>query len=77
MSAADQDTVACSHKTEAVTLLWSLHFFKEYTSTFSILNTIIILGVILMLNKKMIGYESQATKPGSCFCTAVFSYKQH
>lgn len=25
----------------------------------------------------MIGYESQATKPGGCFCTAVFNYKQH
>ena len=30
-----------------------------------------------MLNKKIIGYESQATKPGGCFCTAVFTYKQH
>lgn len=25
----------------------------------------------------MIGYESQATKPGGCFCTAAFNYKQH
>lgn len=30
-----------------------------------------------MLNKEMIGYESQAKKPVGCFYTAVFSYKQH
>lgn len=29
-----------------------------------------------MLNKKMIGYESQDTKPGDCLCTAVFHYKK-
>lgn len=52
-------------------------FSKSTEVHFLILNTIVILGVILMLNKKMIGYESQATKPGSCFCTVVFSYKQH
>ena len=30
-----------------------------------------------MLNKKMIGYESQVTRLRGCFCTAVFNYKQH